>query len=151
MAKAKEPKDKLEVCPKCECDGCYILPINRYKKSYFCCGCGFQTNDLMIEGEFDFEQYEETLPELYKDIKYVDDKKRIWYPITINLEAKGTVFVYGTKVDNWQWAAIKAVPLTEAEQAEPKYKDTAYKSDAKSLKYFDKDFIEACDYIGFFG
>ena len=71
MAKAKEPKDKLDNCPKCGCDGCYVQPVNRYKKSYFCWGCGFQTNDLMKVGEFDFEQYEETLPELYKDIKYI--------------------------------------------------------------------------------
>ena len=150
MAKVKEPKDKLDNCPKCGCDGCYVQPVNRYKKSYFCWGCGFQTNDLMKVGEFDFDQYEETLPELYKDIKYVDAKKRVWYPITINLEAKGTVFIHGTNADDWQWAAIKSVLLTEEEQAEPRYKGATYKSDAKSLKHFGQDLIEACDYIGFF-
>lgn len=144
-------KDTLDICPKCGCDGCYVQPINETKFSYFCWGCGFQTNDLMIEGEFDMEQYEEVLPELYKDIKHVDDHKRIWYPITINLEAKGTVFAYGTAADNWQWAAIKAIPLTEEEAKEPKYKGATYKSDAKSLKQFGNDFIEACDYINFFG
>ncbi len=150
MAKQKEHKDKLDDCPKCGCDGCYVTPVSRYKKSYFCWGCGFQTNDLMKEGEFDFEQYEETLPELYKDIKFVDKKKRVWYPITINIQHKGTVFAYGSSGDNWQWAAIKAVPLTEQEQTEPKYKGATHKSDAKSLKHFEGDFIEACDYINFF-
>ena len=113
-------------------------------------GCGFQTNDLMKSDEFDIKQYEETLPELYKDIKYTDIEGRVWYPITINLETKGTVFAYGTSEENWQWAAIKATPLTEEEQKERKYKGASHKSDAKTLKQFGKDFIEACDYIGFF-
>ena len=63
--------DKLSICPKCQCDGCYITPINETKNNYFCFGCGFQTNDLIKEGEFDLVVYEETLPELYKDIKYI--------------------------------------------------------------------------------
>jgi len=143
-------KDQLTTCPKCECDGCYTLPINETKNSYFCWGCGFQTNDLMKIGDFDFEEYEEVVPELYKDIKHVDDDKRVWYPITINLETKGTVFAYGKSEDNWEWAAIKAIPLTEVEKDEPKYKGVSYKSDAKSFKQFGQDFIEACDYIGLF-
>ena len=104
----------------------------------------------MIEGEFDIEAYEETLPELYKDIKYVDDKKRIWYPITVSNATKGTVFLNGKSAEDVEWAAIKAVPLTEEEQKQPKYKGASHKSDAKSLKGFGDDFIEACDYIGLF-
>ena len=46
--------DKLTTCPLCECDGCYVTPINETAYNYFCWGCGFQTNDLMKEGEFDF-------------------------------------------------------------------------------------------------
>lgn len=143
-------KDNLTVCPKCECDGCYVLPINETKNSYYCWGCGFQTNDLMVEGEFDFTSYEEVLPELYKDVKYVDSNKRVWYPISINLEIKGTVFLNGKSADAVEWSAIKSIELTEEEKKEPKYKGASYKSDAKSLKSFGLDFIEACDYIGIF-
>ena len=142
--------DQMASCPKCKCDGCYISPINETKSNYFCWGCGFQTNDLMIEGEFDFVGYEETLPELYKDVKYVDEQKRVWYPISINIPDKGTVFLNGKNVEDVQWAAIKVVELTEEEKAQPKYKNLTYKSDAKSLKNFEKDFIEALDYIGMF-
>ena len=142
--------DILTTCPKCECDGCYKLPINETKNSYYCWGCGYQTNDLMVEGEFDTEAYEETLPELHKDAKYLDKEGRIWYPITINLERKGTVFLNGKSVEEAQWSAIKVVELTEEEKTQPKYKDKTYKSDAKSLKNFGRDFIEACDYIGVF-
>jgi hypothetical protein len=104
----------------------------------------------MKEGEFNFEEYEETLPELYKDIKYTDSEKRVWYPISINIVDKGTVFLSGKSVGEVQWSAIKVVLLTEEEKKQPKYKNLTYKSDAKSMKHFGDDFIEACDYIGVF-
>ena len=147
---AEKNNDKLDICPKCGCDGCYITPINETKNNYFCWGCGFQTNDLMKEGEFDFTAFEETLPELYKDVKYTDVESRVWYPISINLPDKGTVFLNGTSAEDIKWSAIKVVELTEEEKKEPKYKGLTYKSDAKSLQSFDNDFIEACDYIGLF-
>ena len=59
----------------------------------FCWGCGYQTNDLMKEGEFDFEGYEEILPELYKDVKHKDEEGRVWYPAVINIEDKERTMV----------------------------------------------------------
>jgi hypothetical protein len=138
------------ICPKCGCDGCYKTPINETKSNYFCWGCGFQTNDLMKEGEFDFTAFEETMPELYKDVKYTDQESRVWYPISINLPDKGTVFLNGTSKEDIKWSAIKVIELTEEEKKEPKYKSLTYKSDAKSLQNFGEDFIEACDYVGIF-
>lgn len=142
--------DQMSICPKCGCDGCYVTPVNETKLNYFCWGCGFQTNDLMKQGEFNFDEYEETLPELYRDVKYVDSEKRVWYPISINLQNKGTVFLNGKNIKEIQWSAIKVIPLTEEEKKQPKYKNLSYKSDAKSIKHFGNDFIEACDYIGVF-
>jgi hypothetical protein len=142
--------DEMIICPKCGCDGCYKAPINETKFSYFCWGCGFQTNDLMKEGEFDFVGYEEILPELYKDVKVEDSEGRVWYPITVNLEDKGTVFLNGKSADAIEWSGIKVIELTEEEKEQPKFKNKKYKSDAKSLKSFGSDFIEACDYIGLF-
>jgi len=142
--------DEMIICPKCGCDGCYQTPINETKFNYFCWGCGFQTNDLMKEGEFDFTAYEETLPELYKDVKYKDSENRVWYPISINVPDKGTVFLNGKSAENTFWSAIKVIELTEEEKQQPKFKGLTYKSDAKSLKNFENDFIEAIDYIGLF-
>ena len=142
--------DEMIICPKCGCDGCYKTPINETKSNYFCWGCGFQTNDLMKEGEFDFTTFEETIPELYKDVKYVDQEGRVWYPISVNLPDRGTVFLNGTSKEDIKWSAIKVIELTEEEKKEPKYKGLNYKSDAKSLQNFGEDFIEACDYIGLF-
>ena len=142
--------DQLIACPKCGSDACHKLPINETAFSYFDWGCGYHTNDLLKEGEFDIEAYEEALPELHRDLKYVDSEKRVWYPLTINLEGRGTVFANGTSKDNWQWSAIKSIPLTEDEKIDPKYKGKFHKSDARSLKHFGTDFIEGVDYIGMF-
>jgi hypothetical protein len=104
----------------------------------------------MKEGEFDFEAYEESLPELYKDLKYKDEEGRMWYPISINIQEKGTVFLNGKSKDEVVWSAIKTSLLTEEEKKQPKYKNLVYKSDPKTMKHFGNDFIEALDYIGMF-
>ena len=143
--------DNLITCPKCGVqESCYVIPINEFHNSYVCFNCGFQTSDLMRQGEFDFDEYEKELPELYKDIKYVDEEGRVWYPHIINVEGKGTVFANGSSKDDWQWSAIKSVPLTEEEKQEAKFKGKTYKSDSKTLENFGKDYFEACNYIGFF-
>ena len=142
-------EDKLIKCENCCSDMCYATQINEVAWSYSCTGCGFTANDLLKEGAFDVEQFEETMPELYKDLKYVDDKNRIWYPLVVQSE-EGVAFIDGTNKENWGWGAIKNRPLTEEEKQQPKYKGLKYKSDAKSLKDFGNDFIEACDYVGVF-
>ena len=134
---------------------CYVTPLNETKNSYFCFSTGFQTNDLMVEGEFDFESYEENLPELYKDLKRVDSNNRVWYPSSINIQDKGTVFVNGTNKDNWNWAGVLAVEVNEDEKGKFKIPGTeefyTHKTDIKTLKNFSQeDFIEALDYINFF-
>ena len=145
-------KDNLTACPKCKAEeSCYTTPINEFHNSYSCLNCGFTTNDLMRQEEFDFEQYEDTIPELYKDIKYTDEEGRIWYPSVINIEEKGTVFANGTCEEDWQWSAIKSIELTEEEKQMNKFKGKTHKSDSSSLQNFGREgFFEACDYISFF-
>jgi len=143
--------DNLTTCDKCKAeDSCYTTSINEFHNSYTCLNCGFHTNDLMVEEEFNFEEYEAEFPELYKDIKYVDEKNRVWYPYIINIEGKGTVFANGASKEEWEWCGIKSVPLTDEEKESGKFKDKQYKSDSKTLKSFGQDYFEAADYIGFF-
>lgn len=143
--------DNLITCPKCKApESCYTQPVNEFHKSYLCLSCGFQTNDLMREGEFNFEEYEQELPELYKDIKTVDEEGRVWYPNIINIESVGTVFANGGSKNEWEWSGILNVELTEEEKESPRFKGKKYKSDSKSLKNFGKDYFAACDYIGLF-
>ena len=143
--------DNLTTCPKCKAtEACYTVDINEFHKSYNCLDCGFSTSDLMREGEFDFDQYEEEFPELYKDIKYTDEEGRVWYPQVINIEDKGTVFANGTSEEDWQWSAIKSVELTEEEKENPRFKGKTHKSDSSTLENFGNDYFAACDYISLF-
>jgi hypothetical protein len=107
----------------------------------------------MIEGEFDFTKLEETLPELYKDIKISDESKRVWYPQVINIQDKGIVFVSGTSKADWEWSAMKSILVEDNEKERFKNPKTGeymkYKNDPKSLKKFTRvGFINALDYIG---
>ena len=143
-------KDGLSICPKCQGDACYKTPINETAFNYFCFGCGYQTNDLLKVEDLNFEEYEATMPELHKDAKFIDTKNRVWYPITINLPTKGTVFLGGKSLEYAEWTAIKVRSLSEEEQKELANKGLTYKSDSSTIKGFGEDFIEALDYINFF-
>jgi hypothetical protein len=138
--------DKLVICSHCGSDACWEHTQQRVK-IWSCMGCGFTTNELMIDGSQLVTETEEVMPELYKDIKFVDNDKKVWYPTVINIEDKGTIFVNGTTKDNWGWAGIKAVETTDEEKE--KLKGATHKSDPKTLKMFDKkNFDEACHYVG---
>lgn len=143
-------KDELGICPLCKSDGCYITPVNEVANRYFCWGCGYNTTDFMKEGEFNFEEMEIGIPELYKDLAKTDSEGRRWYPSTINIPEKGTVFMNGKSADESEWAAILVRELTESEQEKYAGKNIKYLSDSKTLKLFGSDFIEACEYIGVF-
>ena len=138
-------EDRLIICNKCNSNICY-----EYKQQgilvWNCMACGFTSNELMIEGSQLVQETEEVMPELYKDIRFIDNKKQIWYPIVINIENKGTIFANGTDKDNWGWAGIKSIETTDEEKE--KLKGATHKSDPKTLKMFDKkSFDEACHYV----
>ena len=141
-------KDYIGTCPLTSMeDGAYITPINETLKSYKSLITGFYSSDLMVEGEFDFDKFEESLPELYKDVKQVDVEGRVWYPQVINVEDKGIVFVGGTSKDDYGWVGIKHTPVLEEEKEKFKRPDGSYiswKNDPKTMKKFGKnEFIKS--------
>ena len=141
--------DKLTDCPHCKQIGSvYTTAINEFHNSYLCLGCGFATNDLMTEKEFDFEEYEKEMPQLYIDAKKTDDLKRVWYPNVVNIQDKGTVFLNGSSAEESQWSAIKSVKLTKEEKKNPKFKDKTHKSDSSTLTNFGGDYLSALEFIG---
>ncbi len=116
--------DKLVICAKCGSDACYEHEIEKITV-WSCMGCGFTTNELMLEGSQLVTESEEVMPELYKDIKFIDDQKRVWYPTVLNISDKGTVFVNGVDKNTWGWAGIKAIETTDEEKV--KFKLNQYK------------------------
>jgi hypothetical protein len=145
--------DNLITCDRCGSDACYVDEVNQDIKTHFCYGCGFQTNSLMKEGSDFYTEQLETLPELYKDIMFTDDKGKIWMPSAINLPQQGMVFANGNSIDNWMWSAVKAVPVTEEDKS--KYpipsqpgKYYEWRMDMSTMAHFpERDFMEALSYI----
>ena len=133
--------DKLTVCPRCGSDACYHQEMGADYIIKLCYGCGFTTNTLMhSKSEFLQEQIE-VLPELYKDLIYMDLEGLKWIPSATNNPEKGMVYADGSNPTSWKWAAVKAIPS----------EDKTYKMDMKNLKHFDeRDYMEALDYIGMF-
>ena len=146
--------DNLIICTRCGSDACYVDEVNQDIKTYFCYGCGFQTNSLMKDGDVFYERQLEILPELYKDLLNKDDDGHIWMPSTVNIPTQGMIFANGSSLSDWGWAAVKAVPVLEEEKE--KYpilgKEGQYyewRMDMTTLQMFpERDFIEALSYIG---
>jgi hypothetical protein len=60
------------------------------------------------------------------------------------------VFLDGKTKQDWKWASIKSVPITEEEKSKFPEGQT-HKMDMKSIKHFEqKDFMDALEDIGFF-
>ena len=146
--------DNLIICARCGSDACYVDEVNQDIKTYFCYGCGFQTNSLMKDGDVFYERQLEILPELYKDLLNKDDDGHIWMPSTVNIPTQGMIFANGSSLSDWGWAAVKAVSVLEEEKE--KYpilgKEGQYyewRMDMTTLQMFpERDFIEALSYIG---
>jgi hypothetical protein len=145
--------DNLEVCPHCGSDACYVVENSPTIKTYSCFGCGFTTNSLMKEGEEFFEQQLEILPELYKDVIYIDENGLNWMPTTISLPTQGMVFYNGTTKENAKWAAVLAVEVKEEEKEKYPIKGKPgeyhkWRMSMETLYSFDKNnFMDALEYI----
>jgi len=146
--------DNLINCSRCGSDACYVEEVNQDIKTYFCYGCGFQTNSLMKEGEAFFEEQSKILPELYKDLFLKDEDEKVWMPSSVNLPQQGMVFANGSSKSDWGWAAVKTVPVSEEEKEKypiPGKKGEYYewRMDMTTLQMFpERGYIDALSYIG---
>lgn len=139
--------DNLIICTNCSSDACYVDEVNKDIKTYFCYGCGFQSNSLMREGEDFYNQQVKLLPELHKDLLSTDDDGMVWMPSTVNVADKGMVFADGTSTSDWKWAAVKAVLLTEDDNKIKE--DQTHKMDMTTKVNFERNnFMDALSYIG---
>lgn len=146
--------DNLINCSRCGSDACYVEEVNQDIKTYFCYGCGFQTNSIMKEGETFFEEQSNILPELYKDLFFKDEEGKIWMASSVNLPQQGMIFANGPSKEDWGWAAVKAVKVQDDEKEKypiPGKKGEYYewRMDMTTLKMFsERDYMEALSYIG---
>lgn len=145
------------ICPRCGSKNCfqedYKVESNSVS-SFMCMGCGYTTTSLYKIGSEIVQQFEESLPELFKAIKYNDSTSDlVWYPIVLNFPDKGLIFPDGTNSFDWQW---RAVPVKEvAEEDKNKYpipdKPGEFyetKADMESSRLYPQSgFQDACKYL----
>jgi hypothetical protein len=126
-------KEQLINCPRCNSNACSEMSDGTIT-IWQCLGCGFTSNTFLTEENS--VKYKEVLPELYKDLEFIDEKGLRWYPTSVAMEDKSMIFAEGTSIESWKWSAVQA-------------KDG--KSDMTTKKEFNSDdFIEALDYVGYF-
>ena len=145
--------DNLIECSRCGSDACYVTEVTNEVKNYMCYGCGFITNTLMTKDSDFLNEQMEVLPDLYKELLGEDEKGLVWMPNTVNVPEKGMVFADGTNGQNWRWAGVLAVEMSDEEKEKFKEKGKPFekKMDMSTIKHFDeRDFMEALDYIGVF-
>jgi hypothetical protein len=142
-------------CPKSGGDLCYRTQVSPEVSTYLSLSCGFWTNSLMKEGEEFYEHQMSTLPELYKDLAWKDEKtEMIWIPNTINQPGLGMVFANGTSKNEWGWAAVKSIKIPEEDRKnhpipgkEGEFME--YRMDMANMQYFsERDYIDALSFVG---
>jgi len=145
--------EKLVICERCGGNACLEQEINPNYKTWWDYGCGFVTNSYMTEDSEFYKEQMSKLPELYKDLSFKDKEGKVWLPSIINVPKKGMIYAYGNNKDNWKWATVLAVKVTEEEKTKypiPGKKGEYYewRMDPSKTKYFEeKDYLEALDYI----
>lgn len=142
-------------CPKSGGDLCYRTQVSPEVSTYLSLSCGFWTNSLMKEGEEFYEHQMSTLPELYKDLAWKDEKtEMIWIPNTINQPGLGMVFANGPSKKEWGWAAVKSIKIPEEDRKnypipgkEGEFME--YRMDMDNMQIFhERDYIDALSFVG---
>jgi hypothetical protein len=96
-------------------------------------------------------QFEETIPELYKALRYADKESEcMFYPSVVNIPNKGMVFSDGNSTLDWKWAAVIASEIPENEKSKFPPNQT-HKMDMTTIQHFDeKDFMDALEHINYY-
>ena len=119
--------------------------------SYMCMESGYTTTENFKVNSQIVKDYEKTITQLMKDIKFVDKKQKlVWYPSFLQFPF-GMLYMAGTDASDMHWEVAEVVDVEEHEKT--KYpipgQDGQYftsKLDVDNAKVFDKlDFESALD------
>jgi hypothetical protein len=149
-------QDKLTICPRCGSDACYETKEAHNLVNKVCYGCGFMTHNYMKEDSEFLQEQLEVLPELYKDLTFIDNNGYHWIPSTVNLPNKGMVYINGTNTQDWKWTAVPSVEIPEEDKerfpikGQPGQYHTHKMDHSLSKDFIERDYMEALDYIGVF-
>jgi len=126
-------KELLIICPRCGSNACHEASNEKFTV-WSCFGCGFTSNSTMTDEHA--PTAEEVLPELYKALKFKDEKGYHWYPTALTFDDKSMVFAEGTSTKDWKWSAVQS---------------KEGKADMTTKKEFEeREFMDALEYVGYF-
>jgi hypothetical protein len=92
----------------------------------------------MVKNSDFVKSSKEVLPELIKDLEFIDENDFVWYPSTINVPEKGILFPNGTSKETWGWSVAPLTPIKDEEKSKfPK--DQTHKVDLAGIEYFPKE------------
>ena len=138
--------DEIIQCPKSGGDLCYKVEVSKDITNFYSLSCGYWTNTLMKPDTDFYKEQFELLPEIYKDLAWVDEKTGlVWLPNSVNVEG-GMVFAEGTSKNSWKWAAVKSSELSEEDQV--KYKAKTKPDMTTITRFKERDYMDALSYIG---
>ena len=100
-------------CPICAADQSVAAIKMGGVNTRICQDCGYQTNEGMIDGSDVEKSIFNSQPELFKDLKLVDDNGFAWYPTILNEQNQAMLFPDGKNADNWGWRVAEYVPVGE--------------------------------------
>ena len=104
-------------CPICGTDKSVVALKMKGVDTRICQNCGYQTNEGMVDGSDVEKSIFESQPELFKDLKLIDDEGFVWYPTVLNEQNEAMLFPDGKNADNWGWRVAKYVLIGENDKA----------------------------------
>jgi Zn ribbon nucleic-acid-binding protein len=104
-------------CPICGTDKSVVALKMQGVNTRICQNCGYQTNEGMVDGSDVEKSIYESQPELFKDLKLIDDEGFVWYPTVLNEQNEAMLFPDGKNADNWGWRVAKYVLIGENDKA----------------------------------
>lgn len=109
---------------------CYKINQGNFV-AYIDYSTGYFSNSLMIDKSEYTNEFEETAPELVKELKFVDVKtKQAWYPMVTH-QTRFMIFPEGSK-EKWMWCVL------------PLHKD---KNSSLKPKMDEKKYFESTNYL----
>lgn len=130
-------EDKLITCPHCGALLLYEYEHTNHKQ-WMCFNCGYGSSTFMVKDSDFVKQNKEVLPELIKDLEYIDENNFVWFPTVINVAEKGILFPNGGSKDAWGWSVAPLVEIGKEEKSRfPK--NQTHKVDLSKMEHFKKE------------
>jgi Zn ribbon nucleic-acid-binding protein len=106
-------------CPICGTDKSVAALKMQGVNTSICQSCGYQTNEGMVDGSDLEKSIFNSQPELFKELKLIDDNGFVWYPTVLNEVNQAMLFPDGKNADNWGWRVAEYIPVVEIDNPLP--------------------------------